>query len=296
MISCCIKRVSAPFYNNTTVAVFSDGWMPTAHIAKILNANQQTLENKLNGPEEFKHFDRNTSPYTYRRDISPVQNVISKQGLAQLLKDHIGWDAETVQRAMDQLFKDNKYFLANTKIIARKFVMKSTKPEKKEEDDSLSPPKKALSKKRPEREEEKDRFEEKEDVLRAFLDEVRSENASFRREMDQRIGEQATWHYQRSSEFEKRLDATIQKEVDTMLPELRKQMEEKVRRELEPSIREQIKKDLVVQVQQEVEPFRQKLLTQETQKVFSEQVEKNFDRTSFVSDILKKRKLGGSEK
>lgn len=309
-ISRCVKLVNEPFYSGSMITVFSDGWIPLAHVASALNSNQQTLESKLKDGTEFRRYSRTTSPYKCSQKSAPVQNVISKAGLQRLLKEYIGWSAKNVQRAMDMLYSnDNKYTrIITERRMPRKSAAKSTHvsdiPRSKRiarktvgkkvafDDDSssssslhASPPRKALPKKHSLDEEESSH-------LGSFMDELRRDQQKFISDMDERIGEQAVWYYQKTPEFQERLGALLQKEMDKMLPELRKQMEAKVRAELEPVIRKEVKKRVRSEVQAEVEPFRQKMFVEETQKVFSEHADEGIiNASSFVSDVLKKRKF-----
>lgn len=299
------KLVSTPFSRETIVVVSADRWMPVCQLAAALGVEKRTLQHKLERGTEFEQFSKEEIVKKFGKTVPRVTNFISKKGLIKFLRGYMSWSDDEVQQALSQLFDESEKDTptpAKTKVIARKSVGKSTGFSDDEEDDgdvdgeyegelsssahssisSSAPPRKTIEKKR-----ERQPPAEVSDILET----LQVQQDAFLERVDQRIGEQAIWRYQRTPDFTQKLDTLLQEEADKVLPALRKELEEKLRSELEPRLRKQLKLDITAKLQPELKAFRDKLFEDQTQKVFNTSPAKDsqFSQSELISSVLQKK-------
>lgn len=206
--------IGEPFIGKHKVTIFSDGCVPAAHLAPCLGVKKDTFERKLKeNPTDVKHCSVETS--MYRTDThQKVRNLVTKEGLARFLKEHLKWDDDTVQRGLDEMYsKDNVY--TSPRVAAS--------PKKKSESESSSESDSAVD----------DRV----------ANTVKKCMGPFMREI---FNEQAVHRYQQTPEFharvQKKLAEAVTQKADALYPMVRKQLEERIQREEEKSMREQARK------------------------------------------------------
>merc|ERR1711964_230009 len=213
----CTRMIGEPFIGKHKVTVFSDGCVPAAHLAPCLGVKKDTFERKLKeNPTDVKHCTAETS--MYRTDThQKVRNLVTKERVARFLKEHLKWDDDTIERALDELYsKDNIYRTPRVAI-----------PPKKKSEDELSSESDSAS----------------DDPLVKC---VKKCMGTFMREIDQHVNEQAVYRYQQTSEFQacvqKKLAEAVAQKADALYPMVRKQLEERIQHEEEQAIRLQVRK------------------------------------------------------